>query len=87
MLDFRWVITTDRYNPYQTNFLTLSQVAMYSTVGVKLDMEGGVSGIRFGALGLIVGGFRSLQCATSHISHLGILPAQTSSHEPVAALL
>ena len=44
------------------------------------------SGMRFGAFGLLFGGFRSLQRETSEINHLCILPAQTGSQEPAALL-
>ena len=44
------------------------------------------SGMRFGAFGLLLGGFRSLQRETSEINHLCILPAKTGSQE-LAALL
>jgi hypothetical protein len=53
----------------------------------RMAFRGYTSGIRFGALGLIFGGFKSLHCATSHIDHLGPFPTQTGSHEPAGALL
>lgn len=61
------------------NLFMLSQVVMYCRG------EAGC-GMRFGAFGLLLGGFRSLQRETSQINHLCILPAQTGSQEPAALL-
>jgi hypothetical protein len=44
------------------------------------------SGMRFGAFGLLLGGFRSLLRETSEINDLCILPSQTGSQEPAALL-
>ena len=44
------------------------------------------SGMCFGAFGLLLGVFGSLQRKTSDINHLCILPAQTGSQEQAALL-